>query len=200
MATVPGYIHFCQVRKPGLKWESTEKHWSVQVEVTEKEAKKFKKNCPASKDAIKEFTAAEFKKQFKCNPQAVKASEDSEHMVIRIKQDCTINGEPWSTPPNVFIKNSKGKLENITNKVDVANGSEGVVQYNIYESPKWKTKSAKLVNVLVTNLIEFEGAGPDLSELGELDEDESLNELEESQDDDDDIPFDSDEDESDDEY
>jgi hypothetical protein len=195
MATIPGYIHFCQVRKPGLKWESTEKHWSVQVEVSEKEAKKFKKNCPASKDAIKEFTAEEFRKQFKCDPQVVKPSEDSEHLVIRIKQDCVINGEPWATPPNVFIKNDNGKLENITNKVDVANGSEGVVQYSIFESKKWKTKSAKLVNVLITNLIEYTGGGADVSELGELEEDQGLRELEDLEDDD--APFDTDEDDDD---
>lgn len=195
MATIPGYIHFCQVRKPGLKWESTEKHWSVQVEVTEKEAKKFKKNCPASKDAIKEYTAAEFKKQFKCDPQT--GTDSDEIFVVRIKQDCVINGTPWATPPNVFIKNSKGKLENITDKVDVANGSEGVVQYSIYESPKWKTKSAKLVNVLITNLIEYTGGGVDVSELGELEEDEELREFEDTQDD---APFDEDEEEDSDDY
>lgn len=168
MATISGFIHFCQVRKPGLKWESTDQHWSVQIEVSEKEAKAFKKACPASKDAIKEFTAAEFKKQFKCDPQVVAPSSESDHMVIRIKQDCVINGEPWSTPPKVYIKNSRGKLEDITTKQDVANGSEGKIQFSIYESPKWKTKSAKLVNVLILNLIPYNAGGADLSELGEI--------------------------------
>jgi hypothetical protein len=188
MATIKGFIHYCQIRNPGLKWESTDKHWSVQVEVTEKTMKAFKKQCPASKDAIKEYTTAEFKKQFKCDPQAAPADSD-EHYVIRIKQDCTINGKPFENAPKVVMKNDKGKLEDITKKTDVGNGSEGVVQFNIYESKKWKTKSAKLANVRVDNLIPYEGGGSDLSELGEMDE-ESFEDLEE---DEDDAPFEPDE-------
>ena len=198
MATIKGYIHYCQIKNPGLKWESTEKHWSVQVEVTEKDMKAFKKQCPASKDAIKEYTTAEFKKQFKCDPQASPADSD-EHYVIRIKQDCKINGKPFANPPKVVMKNAKGKLENITQTTDVGNGSEGVVQFNIYESKKWKTKSAKLANVRIDKLVPYESNSSDLSELGEIDE-ESFEELDDTDmDNEDDAPFDV-EDDSDDEY
>lgn len=197
MATIKGYIHYCQIRNPGLKWESTDKHWSVQVEVTEKDMKAFKKQCPASKDAIKEYTTAEFKKQFKCDPQAAPKDSD-EHFVIRIKQDCKINGKPFENPPKVVMKNSKGKLENITKTTDVGNGSEGVVQFNIYESKKWKTKSAKLANVRIDTLVPYEGGGSDLSELGEIDE-ESFDELDDQEDDEPPFGVDEEDEESDEE-
>jgi len=199
MAVIKGYLHYTQVKRPNTNFEP---QWRVQVEVPKKTAQQFKKDYPANKNSVKEYTTEEFQEAFKVEPQAIKGEE---HYVINIKQACYINGEPFGQPPRVFMAGDDGKLKDVTKKVEVGNGSQGRVQVRSVTPKSTGKASAKLANVVVDSLVEYEGgSGADLSELGDVDESSmedvempsnTSGDKESSGDDDidDDIPWDDDE-------
>jgi len=200
MATIKGYLHYTQIKRPSTNFEP---QWRVQLEVDKKTAQQFKKDYSASKNSVKEYTTEEFTEAFKTEPQA--QPEADEHYVLNIKQGCYIGDKPFENPPRVFMRDEDtGKLKDVTKSTEVGNGSYGIVQINPYYSKRTKKTSAKLANVVVESLVHYEGGGgADLSELGDIDQ-ESLSDNSTSipeksseddngnDDDDDDVPFDED--------
>jgi len=195
MATIKGALHYVCISRPQNAYQSDEKQWKVDVEISKTDAKAFKKKYKSQDRAVKEYDTEEFKAKYKVDPQI---SKGDEHYTVTLKQSCKINGKPFGRPPRVLMAGDNGKLQDVTKKFDVGNGSLGVVQITEIESRKWETTSAKLANVRVDTLVPYEGGGADLSELGDVDEDsfEDLAIDEESEDDD--APFEPDEDDSDD--
>lgn len=192
MATIKGALHYTSIGTPQKMYQSEEKQWKVDVEITKADAKAFKKKYKSQDRAVKEYDTEEFKEKYKVDPQI---SKGEEHFTVTLKQACKINGEPFGRPPRVLMVGDNGKLQDVTKKLRVGNGSLGVVQITEVESKKWGTTSAKLANVRVDTLVPYEGGGADLSELGDVDED-SFEDLEVAEDSDDDAPFEPDADDS----
>ena len=190
MATISGYLHYVSCKRAQKMYQSEEKQWKVDVEISKADAKAFKKKYKSQERAVKEFDTEEFKEKYKVDPQM---SKGDEHFVVTIKQPCKINGQPFGRPPRVFMAGSDGKLQDITKTTEVGNGSKGVVQVNEITSKAWGTTSVRLANIRVDDLVPYEGGGADLSELGDIDE-SSLEELGVEEDD---APFDPDEEEDD---
>lgn len=190
MATISGYLHYVSCKRAQKMYQSEEKQWKVDVEISKADAKAFKKKYKSQERAVKELDTEEFKEKYKVDPQM---SKDDEHYVVTIKQPCKIKGQPFGRPPRVFMAGADGKLQDITKTTEVGNGSKGIVQVNEIISKAWGTTSVRLANIRVDDLVPYEGGGADLSELGEIDE-SSLEELEVEEDDD--APFEPDGDDS----
>lgn len=191
MATIKCAFHYTAIGTPQKMYQSEEKQWKVDVEVSKADAKAFKKKYKSQDRAVKEYDTEEFKEKYKVDPTI---SKGSEHFTITLKQACKINGEPFGRPPKVWMAGPDGKLQDVTKTVSVGNGSTGVVQITEVVSKAWGTTSAKLANIRVDHLIPYESGGANLSELGEIDE-SSIQELD--TDEDDDSPFDADEEDGD---
>lgn len=168
---------YVKIQQPTKKYESTDTEWTVDCVVSEKEAKAFKKEF--KKQPPKEFDNDKFKEIFRIDPPF---PDQEEQYVIKLKKNThTADGKamPEKARPRVFVKGESGKLQDITFEVLVANGSTGVVQYDVVENKFGKF--AKLKAVRVDHLIPYT-QDANFDELGEVDElATSTNELEDEQ-------------------
>jgi len=165
---INGYIHYCQVRVPANGFKGKGKQWQVSVEITKEDKKKIVKAYKDCAQMIKEYDTEEFIKAFKTEPQA--SPGEDEHYVISLKQSTRVNGKPFGRPVRVLMKNPEtGKLVDVTQKIDVGNGSKGAVQVSELVSKEWGTTTLKPAAIRVDELVEYE-VDRGYDELGEVDE------------------------------
>lgn len=168
ISVIPGVLHYCMVKNPGLAMDKKTRQWQVQIEITEDFADKIEEEYPDMRGSIKSYKADKFEEIFKVAPSV--EPDAKKHFVISVKQACTINGKKFGYPVRVLMKGENGKLQDVTQKTEVGNGSKGVVQVREMESAKWKTTTLKLQAIRVDDLVEYE-SGSSLDELGEVDYD-----------------------------
>ena len=162
MATINGVLAFVKIQEPALKFQSDEKEWVVDVIVDEDTADAW--NEEFSKQPAKAIKTADFEDTYKIKPPFPDAKKQ---YVIKLKKACTYkDGNPlpeWAHP-KVLIQDEDGEFINITHDKLVGNGSIGTVTYDFNENSYGKF--ARLRNVLVEDLIEYEkqgGVDPELA-------------------------------------
>lgn len=165
---IPGVLHYCMIKNPGLAMDKKTRQWQVQIEITEDFADKIEEEYPDMRGSIKSYKADKFEEIFKVAPSV--EPDAKKHFVVSVKQACTINGKKFGYPVRVLMKGGNGKLQDVTQQCEVGNGSKGVVQVRELESAKWKTTTLKLQAVRVDDLVEY-SSGSSLDELGEVDYD-----------------------------
>lgn len=168
ISVIPGVFHYCMVKNPGLAMDKKTRQWQVQVEITEDMADKIEEEYPDMRGSIKSYKSEKFEEIFKVAPSL--EPDAKKHFVISVKQACTINGKKFGYPVRVLMKGENGKLQDVTQKYEVGNGSKGVVQVRELESSKWNTTTLKLQAIRVDDLVEY-SSGSSLDELGEVDYD-----------------------------
>lgn len=168
MATIQGTLLYTCVQSPVLKYQDkVNKEFKVSIAVSEDDADAFGDSFP--KQAAKVIKTSDFKDQYKIDPPF---PAEKKQYVITLKRDAQYqDGNPIDDKykPKVFIKNeTTGKLIDITKDKLVANGSVGVVSYEVRDTQYGPV--AKLKNIRVDELIEYQQAGDGDDELGELDD------------------------------
>lgn len=162
---------YTKLNKPAKKYQSESTEYSVDACVSKADAKAWNKAFPKQK--AKELDNAEFKKIFKIN--AVFAEQD-EQFVIKFKRPAEYkDGNPIAEDlqPKVLVKQPNGKLKNVAKTTLVANGSKGVVEYDVVTNDFGTF--ARLKNIRVDDLIEYQSASS--TSLGELEDDSEGTEL-----------------------
>ena len=164
MATISGVLAFVKIQEPALKFQSDEKEWVVDVIVDEDTADAW--NEEFAKQPAKAIKTAEFESVYKIAPPFPDAKKQ---YVIKLKKACTYkDGNPlpeWAHP-KVLVQDEDGEFVNITHEKLVGNGSIGTVTYDFNENSYGKF--ARLRNVLVETLIEYEkvgGVDPELAKV-----------------------------------
>lgn len=150
--TIEGFLYYAKIAEPGLRYQSDETQWSIDVVVDKATAKAWSKQFPKQKH--KEVDNDEFERIFKTPPPY---SDESEQYIVKVKKDTHYrdkeSGELVPVPdqyhPKVF--NSDG--EDITESTLIGNGSKGVVAYDVNTNSYGSF--AKLTGVRVDQLIEY---------------------------------------------
>ena len=155
MEKLTGTLVYVQVQKPTKCYvESKGSEYKASIVVDEDTADAWDDAFP--KQSAKQVKTSEFKNIYKIDPPF---PEQKKQYIITVRKNTALaNGEmvPTKYQPKVYQR--KGDvLVDITQSVLPANGSEGQISLEVYEG-KMGT-FARLKNVLVTNLIEYEGAG-----------------------------------------
>ena len=162
---------YVKIQQPALKYQSdSEYEFTVDCIVSEKEAKAFKKKF--KKQPPKEVPTEDFEKIFKIAPPY---PDQEEQFVIKLKKPAQFKNKqtgrmdpiPDKYRPRVLVPGDNGKLKDITFDTLVSNGSTGVVQMEVMDNSFGTF--AKLKAIRVDNLIEYQQAGQDFDELGEVD-------------------------------
>ena len=164
---------YIKLQEGSYKYQSkTEKEYTVDVVVNKATAKEFKKQFP--KNLPKEFDNEEFKTKFKIDPVYPDQEEQytikfkaaaqlkSDYLKGGLKEGDAIPYE-WPSRPKLFVP-VEGGVQDVTMTVLAANGSRGTVAFNV-TSNDFGT-FPQLTGVLVTDLIEYEGAGGASSAFG----------------------------------
>lgn len=155
--TIQGTLVYVCIQTPNKKYQSEEKEFSVGVVVDEDTADNWNEQFP--KQPAKVVKTSDFKDEYKID--APFPSEKKQY-VIRLKKPAQYadgNPLPDQYKPKVFVRNGDGDLEDVTMSVLPANGSVGVVSYEVKENSYGSF--AKLRNVLVEEMIEYKKAGAD---------------------------------------
>lgn len=168
MATIQGTLLYTCVQSPVLKYQDkVNKEFKVSVCVDEDTADAFNDAFP--KQAAKVIKTSDFKDQYKVDAPF---PDERKQYVITLKRDAQYqDGNPIDDKykPKVFVRNeANGKLVDITKDKLVANGSVGVVSYEVRDTQYGPV--AKLKNIRVDELIEYQQAGEGDDELGEVDD------------------------------
>lgn len=156
---------YTKLNKPTKKYQSEATEYSVDACVSKADAKAWNKAFPKQK--AKELDNDEFKKIFKIAPVF---AEQEEQFVLKFKRPAQYkDGNPIAEDlqPKVLVKQPNGKLKDVAKKVLIANGSKGVVEYDVIDNDYGTF--ARLKNIRVDELIEYQTA--DSTALGELDDD-----------------------------
>lgn len=154
MDKLTGTLVYVQVDTPKPCYvESKGKEWKASVVIDEDTADTWDEMFP--KQTAKQVKTSEFEAIYKIEPPF--PDQRKQYIVTLRKNTKLANGNdvPEKYQPKVFKKEGSS-LVNITKDILVANGSEGIVSVEIYEG-KMGT-FARLKNVLVTKLIEYEKA------------------------------------------
>lgn len=144
---------YVKINRPGKKYESEETEYSVDVVVNKATAKEMKKNFP--KNGVREVETSEFEAKYKFAPPY---PDQDEQYVLKFKTNSHMkdgNEVPyeWSNRPKVYVPDGD-RVKDITKDVMIANGSKGVVAFNI-SNGKFGTIH-HLVGILVKDLVERE--------------------------------------------
>jgi hypothetical protein len=117
-----------------------------------------------SKQPARKVKRTAFEQEYKCKPP--EGTEKNLYVITLKKNTKLANGEPVPSKyvPKVLQKQGN-TLVDITNSILPANGSTGVVSVDHYEGKMGPV--ARLKNVLVTELIEFERTGGGSYEAGD---------------------------------
>lgn len=193
-------LNWVKIQKADTRFEPT---YSVDAEITAKDAKVWNKQFPKQK--AKNIDREEYIEKFKREPDG--SGDDFYYITVKKKAVYDKDGVETPIPakfrPRVLVKGEGGKLRDETSTTLVGNGSKGAVQYEINTHDKFGT-FAHLVAIRVDELVEYSGGNePNYDELGEVEEledfEDSLGEEEDkgfsTEDDDDeddefdDIPF-----------
>lgn len=166
---VTGTLLYACIQKPVANYDKTGREFKISVVVDEETADIWNENF--QKQEAKVVLTSKFKEMYKIDAP----TDGKKQYVITIRKDELLaNGEPVPDiyKPKVFVKNSQtGKIKDITQDKLVGNGSFGTVSLDIYENKYGKF--ARLKNVLVTDLIEYESSGEAGSEFGDVESDGS---------------------------
>lgn len=165
MATINGHFFYACIQTPKKKYESEDMEYSVNVLISEEDAKVWNKQF--KKQKAKVLDLEDFEKQYKAAPEGY---EGEDFNVITLKTNANYpDGTPMGDKaPKVYMKNSKGKLEDVTKTTLVGNGSQGAAQYNVIEN-KYGTFAKLSGGLRVDVLVPYVGGGSSVDELGELD-------------------------------
>ena len=159
---IEGFACYVKVHKPYTKYQSEDKEFTLDLVISKDQAKQWKKDF--KKQPPKEFDNDDFKNTFKIDPPF---EDQDEQFVIKLKVDAqykdgTIKEKKFW--PRVLVMED-GAAVDIAEGILVGNGSKVKVSYNV-RSNDFGT-FAKLKNILVLDLIEFEdGGGAAGSEFG----------------------------------
>lgn len=152
---------YAKIQQPDVKYQSTEKEYSVDCIVTKAVAKDWNKKY--GKQKAKEFDRADFEKIFKIDAPY----EGDEIYVIKLKKPAQYKDGtplPEALKPRVLEKTEDGNIDITATKL-VANGSKGVVQFD--EVTNSFGTFAKLKAIRVDQLIEYrKGGDASFDELG----------------------------------
>lgn len=156
MKKLEGMLLYCALQDPVPCFEKTKgKEWKVSVVVDEDTADEFAEIY--KKQAAKKVKRSEFKDTYNVEPPEG-SSKNLYVITLRRNTQYKKNGEMVNLPdqyrPRLKQRNEEGELEDITDSVLVANGSYGQVTIDHYETEQYGA-SARLKNVLVTELIEY---------------------------------------------
>lgn len=167
MPTINNVIFtYVKVQQADFKYGSnTEKEYSVDCVVDKATAKQWNKEF--QKQKAKEVDRADFERIYKIAPP----TDADEFYVIKLKKAAQYKDGtpiPDAVRPRVFVPGSNGKLQDVTKDILVANGSTGIVSYDVRENDFGKFASLKAIRV--DNLIEYKKAGgaANYDELGEV--------------------------------
>ena len=143
--------------------ESKGREWKAGIVLTDEDVvDEFNELYP--KQAAKKVKTADFEQIYKCSPP----EGAGKHVwVITLRKNTKLaNGEPVPDKyrPRVFQRKG-GALVDITNTSLPSNGSLGEISIDHYEGKMGNV--ARLKNVLVTNLIEYERSGGAEYEAGD---------------------------------
>lgn len=144
---------YVKIRTPTKKYKSEETEYSVDVIVNKATAKEMKKRFP--KNGVREVSTEEFEDKYKF--EAPYPDQD-EQFVLRFKtnshtNDGTEKPYEWSSRPKVYVPDGD-KVRDVTRDVRVANGSGGVVAFNISETEYGTIHH--LSGILVKDMIELQ--------------------------------------------
>ena len=159
---IEGFACYVKVHKPYTKYQSEDKEFTLDLVISKDQAKQWKKDF--KKQPPKEFDNDDFKNTFKIDPPF---EDQDEQFVIKLKADAqykdgTVKEKKFW--PRVLVMKD-GAAVDIAEGILVGNGSKVKVSYNV-RSNDYGT-FAKLKNILVLDLIEFEdGGGAAGSEFG----------------------------------
>lgn len=169
-------VAYVKMAKPELKYNSNDElEYSLNFFLNEDDADKWSETF--KKASVKKIKTADFEGKYKFQPPFPK---DKNQYVVRAAVTAQMKNEEGQTVlmphdytirPKVYIKNSTGKLEDITKQDNVGNGSEVVIKFAV-TSNSFGT-FPYLRGVLVKDLVEFvksSGQYNPFAEFGELDE------------------------------
>lgn len=152
---IEGVACYVKVHKPYPKYQSEEMEFTIDLIVPKDVAKQWKKDF--KKQPPKEFDNDEFKEKFKIDPPF---DDQDEQFVIKLKTEAQYKDgkekekKYW---PRVLVLDDEGVAVDIEQGILVGNGSKVKVSYNT-RSNDFGT-FAKLKNILVLDLVEFEEFG-----------------------------------------
>lgn len=151
-----GTLAYVQVQTPVKCYEESKGfEYKASIIITDEDtADEFDALYP--KQAAKKIKTAEFESIFKCPPPEG-AGKNVWQITLR-KNTKLSNGDdvPEKYRPKVFTKNADGTLNDVTASILPANGSQGFISIDHYESKYGNV--ARLKNVLVTEMIEYTGS------------------------------------------
>ena len=157
MQKLTGTLVYVQIQKPTKCFvESKGSEYKASIVVDEDTADAWDEAFP--KQSAKQVKTSEFKNIYKIDPPF---PEQKKQYIITVRKNTALaNSEPVPLKYQPKVYQRKGDvLVDITQSALPANGSEGTISVEVYEG-KMGT-FARLKNVLVTKLIEYEGAGGD---------------------------------------
>lgn len=168
MPTINNVIFaYVKIQTSDFKYGSnTEKEYSVDCILPDKAtAKEWNKTY--QKQKCKEVDRGDFERIYKIAPP----TDADEFYVLKLKKAAQYKDGtpiPDAVRPRVFEKASNGKLVDITKDKLVANGSTGVVSFDVRTNDFGTFSSLKAIRV--DNLIEYKKAGGanSFDELGEV--------------------------------
>ena len=137
----------CYDKEKGQEWKATVV--TADEDTADLFAETFAKQPP------KKIKTAEFESIFKVAPPE---GAGKNVWAITLRRNTVLaNGEmvPERYQPKAFVRNEDGTLKDITKNILIGNGSMGEISIDIYESTKYGGKTARLKNILVTDLIEY---------------------------------------------
>jgi hypothetical protein len=170
-----GTLLFVQVQSPVDCFEKAKgKEWKASIAVDEDTADAWNEDYPKQSATV--VKTSEFEAKYKVAPPIPDAKKQ---YVITLRKNTKLgNGEdvPDIYQPKVQIRdaNEETGYKDVTAEVLVANGSKGSMSIDLWEMSKGNV--ARLKNILVTELIEYEkkeGTGGTYVPGSEFDEDDA---------------------------
>lgn len=163
MKKLTGTLVYVMLDKPRKCYEESKgQEWKAGIVVDEDTADAFAEIYP--KQSAKKVKTAEFEEQFKCPPP--EGAGKNVYVITLRKNTKLANGNdvPDKYKPRVFQRKGSA-LVDVTSTVLPANGSLGEISIDHYDGKMGAV--ARLKNVLVTDLIEYERKEGDDYEAGD---------------------------------
>ena len=167
MKKLTGMLVFVQLDKAVPCYEKEKgKEWKAGVVVDEDTADAFAEIF--SKQPARKVKRSEFESIYKVEPP--EGTEKNLYVITLKKNENLANGNPVPDlyRPKVFLQTTKGRDEITTSKL-VGNGSYGTLSIDRYDNEYGS--SARLQNVLVTELVEYERSSSVYQSGSEFDDD-----------------------------
>jgi hypothetical protein len=170
-----GTLLFVQVQSPVDCFEKAKgKEWKASIAVDEDTADAWNEDYPKQSATV--VKTSEFEAKYKVAPPIPDAKKQ---YVITLRKNTKLgNGEdvPDIYQPKIQIRDADEETgyKDVTKEVLVANGSKGSMSIDLWEMSKGNV--ARLKNILVTELIEYEkkeGTGGTYVPGSEFDDDEA---------------------------